>query len=278
MWHAENLPLPVQPRCGWRQYDIQLAADYRPPANRYAQSTIADITTLHDLRCHPLNHFRDCRRLSAARCAFTPTIGQYPGCFVYGCQLSHSPGYNISPAFATGAKIYPPHARPSAYGAICWTAFPRDASYVGFVERVSRHMSCPSWTPLPASTFLFTFFILPVWQPPPPRCKVPSSYQAQPQLIFPWMTQHPRSGYIDVSGVPVDIAVECSSAGGGSLTLATTRPATRFQQPSGLTPTSAYVVRADPTSPQANKFHSEILTLHLRITTIHDKPSQFSLP
>jgi hypothetical protein len=137
------------------------------------------------LRCHPFNHSNDCRRLGSVRCASTPAIGHYPGRLVYGCQFScfSRIPHLTSPTFCHGSqKTYPPHARPSAYAALCWTVFPRDASSVGFVERVSRRMSCPSSRRPPVSTFLFSFFILPVWKPPPPRCKVPPSYQAPPNL------------------------------------------------------------------------------------------------
>lgn len=206
---------PGAARCGRRQHNLQLPAHYRRPANRYVRSTVADITTLHDLRCHPLNHFKDCRRLGSVRCASTPTIGHNPGCLGYGCQFSRFPRipHLTSLAFRHGSQNLPPACSPvsirgtpldgiSLRCLICWLRGTGFSTYVlPFVETSARlnlplilHSSCLE----AAAATLQGPFVLP----------------SSPQLISPWRTQHPRSGYIDVPRVPVDIAMECSSAVG----------------------------------------------------------------
>lgn len=139
-----------------------------------------------------------------------------PGVLCMAVNSHISPGYHTSPhlPFATGAKNFPPAYSPvgirgtlldgiSPRCLICWLRGTGFSTYVlPFVETSARlnlpllffHSSCLE----AAAATLQGPFVLP----------------SSPQLISPWMTQRPRSGYIDVPGVPVDIAVECSSAVG----------------------------------------------------------------
>lgn len=140
-------------RCGWRQYDLQLAAHYQRLANRYVRSTFAG-TTLHHLCAATCSIISGMQTPGPRNMRVHPNDWAFRGSLVYGCQFSHFPRtQHITCLLPRTVPLLPAFSPVSIPPALLVGSSPRYLTCwlrgTGFLELTP----CPVSRRQPASTF-----------------------------------------------------------------------------------------------------------------------------